>query len=134
MKNLLRNITRFTPRKTFKQAVVFYLFYLITGVLFCFLLNAFLQLLFPSYFINGVLHEWWIMEQVVVCLALSIFIQQAKHMIGLYDGNTKNYLVYVFLTVLTIFLALFGGMLFGLLPVAYLTTFSKLQKSKSVLM
>ncbi|KKQ80821.1 MAG: hypothetical protein UT02_C0002G0046 [Parcubacteria group bacterium GW2011_GWC2_38_7] len=115
---MFKNLTKLGFKRTAKQAIGFYLAYLLLLLLCAGLLGGILAVVLnDTNLIAQISLKLGNIIAITVTLILSFFILKAKKLLG----NFK----YILVALLSGFLALFLGALAGLIPVAYLTTREK---------
>jgi len=114
---MFKKITDFAYRRTALEALGFYLAYFLLGGLLGALIGGLAAAIkgdatFASSYITGA--SVGQVVAIIFCLIIAILVVKAKN-------GFKNF-SYILLIVLSGLLAVFGGNLVGLIPVAYLTT------------
>jgi len=115
-------------KKTITQAVIFYVFYGLFLTILPQLVNRFLQLVYPQIFTNDMLPEWLFFENFFCCTFLEGLLIERKN----WFFSKKHYggtMLHTLLFLGALVLLCFYGIFLGLIPIAYLTTFSKWKKS-----
>jgi hypothetical protein len=114
------DLTDFSRVRNFKEALGFYLAYLLLAVLFIFLLGMISGVVGLNFDNDGLVVGALII--LVEVLVLSVLILKAKNLY-------KNF-TYILLSLLSCLLAILGGGLLGLIIPAYFTTLKVFEKNK----
>jgi hypothetical protein len=118
---MFEQITEFGYKRDLAQVVGFYIAYLVMGILAIFIVGALYVLIIPSTtFETGV--RLGTFAAIIICIVLSILIIQKKKLM--------SNLGYILLALIAGILAFIGGMLLGLIPVAYLTTLDSASRKR----
>lgn len=117
---MFQKLFEFEYERNFKEAVGFYIVYFLLVILLAGLIGGLVGLIISNGRILSMGMRIGNLVAVVISLILSFLILKNKSLLN----NFKYIIVSLFSGVL----ALFGGALLGLLPVAFLTTRKKLDK------
>ena len=111
---MFKNLLDFGYKRTWLQAVGFYLAYFLLIIIIGFLAGALMGLIFSGGSVSAMGVQIGNILAIVICLALSFTI--------LYKKNQHKNFGLVLLALLSGILAFLGGGLLGLIPAAFLTT------------
>ena len=108
---MFKNLANFKRKRTVKEAVGFYLAFLLIGILLGVLAGSIGGILTGG---NSLSFQLGNIGAIIFCLTLSFLILQKKKLMGHFG--------FLLLAIVSGIIAIYGGCLFGLIPVAYLTT------------
>jgi len=111
---MFKNLLDLEYKRTWLQAIGFYLAYFLFIVILGFLAGALIGLAFSGSNLFGIGVQIGNIMAIIICLALSFTI--------LYKKNQLKSFGLILLALLSGILAFFGGGLLGLIPAAFLTT------------
>lgn len=114
---MLKKVTDYGYTRNIEEAIVFYLVYIVLGVLFKLLLGSIARVIKPT-----VGFSILIIEPLIIPLILSVLILKEKEL----EVNFK----YVTVALIGLGIAFFYGVIFGLLPISFLTTVEGVKKNK----
>jgi hypothetical protein len=118
---MFKNLLNFSYKRSGVEAVGFYLAYFLLILLVAFLFGGLCGVIFPDH-AAVIGYRIGVVLAVCLCLYLSFLILVKKSLLNHYG--------YLLLAILSGILAVFGGGILGLIPVAFLTTRKKQQKNK----